>query len=45
MRRQRDETKVDQVAAHFAQLADNVPYLQANLMFGLDTDLATSRSS
>ncbi|WIX76824.1 radical SAM protein [Amycolatopsis carbonis] len=30
--------KVERVAAHFAQLADNVPYLQANFMFGLDTD-------
>jgi radical SAM superfamily enzyme YgiQ (UPF0313 family) len=30
--------KVDRVAAHFAQLAENVPYLQANFMFGLDTD-------
>ncbi|MCO1655655.1 B12-binding domain-containing radical SAM protein [Pseudonocardia humida] len=30
--------KVDKVAEHFAQLAENVPYLQANFMFGLDTD-------
>lgn len=30
--------KVDRVADHFAQLAENVPYLQANFMFGLDTD-------
>ncbi|WP_308257911.1 B12-binding domain-containing radical SAM protein [Pseudonocardia lacus] len=30
--------KVDRVAEHFAQLAENVPYLQANFMFGLDTD-------
>jgi radical SAM superfamily enzyme YgiQ (UPF0313 family) len=30
--------KVDRVAAHFAQLAENVPYLQANFIFGLDTD-------
>jgi radical SAM superfamily enzyme YgiQ (UPF0313 family) len=30
--------KVDRVAAHFAELAENVPYLQANFMFGLDTD-------
>lgn len=30
--------KVDQVAQHFAQLAENVPYLQANFIFGLDTD-------
>ncbi|MEV4315510.1 radical SAM protein [Actinocrispum sp. NPDC049592] len=30
--------KVERVAAHFAQLAENVPYLQANFMFGLDTD-------
>ncbi|GAB3875241.1 hypothetical protein GCM10029964_018920 [Kibdelosporangium lantanae] len=30
--------KVQRVAEHFAQLAENVPYLQANFMFGLDTD-------
>jgi radical SAM superfamily enzyme YgiQ (UPF0313 family) len=36
--RQRGEAKVDRVAAHFAQLAENVPYLQANFIFGLDTD-------
>ncbi|HJP77467.1 MAG TPA: radical SAM protein [Pseudonocardiaceae bacterium] len=30
--------KVDKVAEHFAQLAENVPYLQANFIFGLDTD-------
>ena len=30
--------KVEKVAAHFAELAENVPYLQANFMFGLDTD-------
>jgi radical SAM superfamily enzyme YgiQ (UPF0313 family) len=30
--------KVDRVAEHFAQLAENVPYLQANFIFGLDTD-------
>jgi radical SAM superfamily enzyme YgiQ (UPF0313 family) len=30
--------KVDRVAAHFALLAENVPYLQANFIFGLDTD-------
>ncbi|HEU5475307.1 MAG TPA: radical SAM protein [Actinophytocola sp.] len=30
--------KVDRVATHFAQLAENVPYLQANFIFGLDTD-------
>jgi radical SAM superfamily enzyme YgiQ (UPF0313 family) len=30
--------KVDRVADHFAQLAENVPYLQANFIFGLDTD-------
>jgi radical SAM superfamily enzyme YgiQ (UPF0313 family) len=30
--------KVDRVAEHFSQLAENVPYLQANFMFGLDTD-------
>jgi radical SAM superfamily enzyme YgiQ (UPF0313 family) len=36
--RERGELKVDHVAAHFATLADNVPYLQANFIFGLDTD-------
>ena len=36
--RERGEMKVDHVAAHFAQLAENVPYLQANFIFGLDTD-------
>jgi hypothetical protein len=30
--------KVDRVAGHFAHLAQNVPYLQANFIFGLDTD-------
>ena len=30
--------KVDRVAEHFARLAENVPYLQANFIFGLDTD-------
>ncbi len=30
--------KVDHVADHFTRLAENVPYLQANFMFGLDTD-------
>jgi radical SAM superfamily enzyme YgiQ (UPF0313 family) len=30
--------KVEQVAEHFALLAENVPYLQANFIFGLDTD-------
>jgi hypothetical protein len=30
--------KVDRVADHFAQLAEHVPYLQANFMFGLDTN-------
>jgi radical SAM superfamily enzyme YgiQ (UPF0313 family) len=30
--------KVDRVAEHFGQLAENVPYLQANFIFGLDTD-------
>lgn len=30
--------KVDQVAEHFAALAELVPYLQANFIFGLDTD-------
>jgi radical SAM superfamily enzyme YgiQ (UPF0313 family) len=33
--------KVDSVAAHFARLAENVPYLQANFIFGLDTDQGT----
>jgi radical SAM superfamily enzyme YgiQ (UPF0313 family) len=36
--RERGEAKVDRVADHFAQLAANVPYLQANFIFGLDTD-------
>ncbi|HEY7593994.1 MAG TPA: radical SAM protein [Actinophytocola sp.] len=36
--REHGEAKVDRVAAHFAQLAEVVPYLQANFMFGLDTD-------
>lgn len=36
--RQSGVAKVDRVVAHFAQLAENVPYLQANFMFGLDTD-------
>lgn len=36
--RQSGEVKVDRVAAHFAELAENVPYLQANFIFGLDTD-------
>lgn len=30
--------KVDRVAAHFRELAGAVPYLQANFIFGLDTD-------
>jgi hypothetical protein len=30
--------KVELVAEHFRRLADNVPYVQANLMFGLDSD-------
>jgi hypothetical protein len=30
--------KVDKVAEHFTRLAEHVPYLQANFMFGLDTD-------
>jgi len=36
--RQAGVAKVDRVAEHFAQLAENVPYLQANFIFGLDTD-------
>jgi radical SAM superfamily enzyme YgiQ (UPF0313 family) len=36
--RERGEAKVERVAAHFAELAENVPYLQANFIFGLDTD-------
>jgi len=31
--------KVNRVVEHFRLLAENVPYLQANFMFGLDTDL------
>ncbi len=30
--------KVDMVADHFGRLAEHVPYLQANFMFGLDSD-------
>jgi radical SAM superfamily enzyme YgiQ (UPF0313 family) len=30
--------KVDRVVEQFRRLAENVPYLQANFMFGLDTD-------
>jgi radical SAM superfamily enzyme YgiQ (UPF0313 family) len=30
--------KVDLVVEHFRRLAENVPYLQANFLFGLDTD-------
>ncbi len=30
--------KVDRVVEHFHRLHENVPYLQANFMFGLDTD-------
>ncbi len=30
--------KVGHVAEHFRQLNENVPYLQANFIFGLDTD-------
>ena len=30
--------KVQGVVEHFERLADNVPYLQANFIFGLDTD-------
>src|ERR1044072_9452451 len=36
--RQRGEAKVDRVAAHFAQLAENGPYRQANFIVALDTD-------
>jgi len=32
------DEKVDRVAAHFEQLAEHIPYLQANFMFGLDSD-------
>ena len=31
--------KVNQVAEHLEQIRESVPYLQANLMFGLDTDV------
>jgi radical SAM superfamily enzyme YgiQ (UPF0313 family) len=31
--------KVNRVVEHFQLLGENVPYLQANFMFGLDTDL------
>ncbi len=37
--RQSGEEKVKRVIAHFTLLAENVPYLQANFMFGLDTDM------
>ena len=30
--------KVERVAEHFRRLAEHVPYLQANFIFGLDTD-------
>ena len=30
--------KVNRVVEHFRHLGENVPYLQANFMFGLDTD-------
>jgi radical SAM superfamily enzyme YgiQ (UPF0313 family) len=30
--------KVNRVVEHFQRLGENVPYLQANFMFGLDTD-------
>ncbi|MGH9146769.1 MAG: B12-binding domain-containing radical SAM protein [Vicinamibacterales bacterium] len=30
--------KLDRVAEHFRHLHENVPYLQANFIFGLDTD-------
>ena len=30
--------KVERVADHFRRLGENVPYLQANFIFGLDTD-------
>ena len=31
--------KLDRVAEHFRHLHENVPYLQANFIFGLDTDV------
>lgn len=34
--------KVNRVVAHFQRLAEHVPYLQANFMFGLDTDRGDS---
>jgi hypothetical protein len=33
--------KVDRVVEHFQRLNQNVPYLQANFMFGLDSDSGT----
>jgi hypothetical protein len=40
-----DEAKVDRVAAHFALLAENVPYLQANFISGSTPTRVTKRSS
>ena len=34
--------KVNRVVAHFQRLAEHVPYLQANFMFGLDSDRGDS---
>jgi radical SAM superfamily enzyme YgiQ (UPF0313 family) len=36
--RARGQEKVDRVADHFGRLHAHVPYLQANLLYGLDTD-------
>lgn len=36
--RQTGLAKVHRIVGHFHRLAENVPYLQANFMFGLDTD-------
>ncbi len=37
--RQGGVEKVNRVVEHFQLLAENVPYLQANFIFGLDTDM------
>jgi radical SAM superfamily enzyme YgiQ (UPF0313 family) len=36
--RRRGAEKVDRLVEHFHRLAENVPYIQANFLFGLDTD-------
>lgn len=43
--RQAGTEKVTRVVDHFRQLSENVEYLQANFIFGLDTDAGERRSS